>query len=67
MVPFPFSVKNVPMGGPAGGNGGRGASIYLRASKAVNDLIDFRHSKTLSVKKAKKGGNKINMAAMPKM
>ena len=53
------------MGGPAGGNGGRGASIYLRASKAVNTLFNFRHSKTLSVKKAKKVATKINMT--PKM
>lgn len=50
--------KNVPMGGPAGGNGGRGASIYLRASKAVNTLFNFRHSKAFIGKEGEKGGNK---------
>ena len=38
--------KNMPKGGPSGGNGGKGASIYLRANKNINTLINFRHSKT---------------------
>ena len=38
--------KYVPNGGPAGGNGGRGGSIFLRASKTINTLFNFRHSKT---------------------
>ncbi|HHT66766.1 MAG TPA: GTPase ObgE [Erysipelotrichaceae bacterium] len=50
--------KNVPRGGPAGGNGGRGASIYLRASKKVNTLINFRFSKTFIGDDGGKGENK---------
>ena len=38
--------KFVAKGGPDGGNGGRGASIYLRANKTINTLFNFRHSKT---------------------
>ena len=38
--------KYVPKGGPAGGNGGRGGSIYFRANKSINTLFNFRHSKT---------------------
>lgn len=50
--------KYVPFGGPAGGNGGRGASIYLRANRAVNTLINFRHSKTFIADEGEKGGIK---------
>ncbi|MCR5184953.1 MAG: GTPase ObgE [Bacilli bacterium] len=38
--------KYVPNGGPDGGNGGRGASIYFRASRTITTLLNFRHSKT---------------------
>lgn len=37
--------KYMPKGGPSGGNGGRGASIIFRASKSMNTLFNFRHSK----------------------
>ena len=37
--------KYMPKGGPSGGNGGRGASIIFRASKSINTLYNFRHSK----------------------
>ncbi|NLB48523.1 MAG: GTPase ObgE [Erysipelotrichia bacterium] len=50
--------KHVPRGGPAGGNGGRGASIYLRASKTVNTLFNFRRSKVFIGDKGGNGGNK---------
>ena len=35
--------KNVPKGGPSGGNGGRGGSVYLRASKTTTTLMNYRH------------------------
>lgn len=50
--------KYVPKGGPSGGNGGRGASIYLRANKAINTLFNFRHSKTIIGPEGEKGGIK---------
>ena len=37
--------KFVPNGGPDGGNGGRGASIYFRANSKITTLLNFRHSK----------------------
>ena len=37
--------KFVAKGGPDGGNGGRGASIILKANKTINTLFNFRHSK----------------------
>ena len=48
--------KYVAKGGPAGGNGGRGGSIYLRASKTINTLFNFRHSKTFIANDGEKGG-----------
>ena len=50
--------KYVPKGGPAGGNGGRGASIYLRANSHINTLFNFRHSKTFIGDDGEKGGIK---------
>ena len=50
--------KYRPKGGPAGGNGGRGASIYLRANSHINTLFNFRHSKAFIGDDGEKGGIK---------
>jgi GTP-binding protein len=36
-------LKFEPCGGPDGGNGGDGGSIYLRADESVNTLVDYRY------------------------
>jgi GTP-binding protein len=38
--------KFVPFGGPDGGDGGRGADVYLRAAEGINTLADFRIART---------------------
>ncbi|MCD8204842.1 MAG: GTPase ObgE [Coprobacillus sp.] len=48
--------KYVSHGGPSGGNGGRGASIYFTASKKINTLYNFRHSKAFIAEDGEKGG-----------
>ena len=50
--------KYVAKGGPAGGNGGRGASIFLRANSKINTLFAFRHSKCFIGPDGEKGGIK---------
>jgi len=47
--------KNRPLGGPSGGNGGKGGSIYLRCSNTVTTLVNFRHSRTFEAMDGNKG------------
>jgi len=37
--------KYVEFGGPDGGDGGRGGSIYLKGDSGLNTLVDFRHQR----------------------
>ena len=46
--------KYVPMGGPDGGNGGHGGSIYFLGDEGLNTLLHFRGPKTFQ---AEAGGN----------
>jgi len=46
--------KYVPRGGPDGGDGGRGGSIYAVADRNINTLIDYRYAR---VHRAKRGEN----------
>ena len=47
--------KFVPMGGPDGGNGGKGASIIFRVDKGLKTLIDLRYMKIIKGKKGENG------------
>ncbi|MCR5787652.1 MAG: GTPase ObgE [Bacilli bacterium] len=46
--------KYIPMGGPDGGSGGRGANIIFRVDKSLKTLIDLRYQKII---KGDKGTN----------
>src|SRR5437588_502250 len=48
--------KFVPFGGPDGGDGGHGGSIYLRAASGINTLADFRIERTLRAAHGEPGG-----------
>jgi GTP-binding protein len=47
--------KYVPKGGPDGGDGGRGGSIYAIADANLNTLIDYRYTRIIRAK-AGEGG-----------
>lgn len=46
--------KYVDMGGPAGGDGGKGGNVYLQAENSMTTLLDFKHK---SIYKADNGDN----------
>src|SRR5207253_506354 len=46
--------KFVPFGGPDGGDGGRGGSVYLRATPGVSTLLGFARRRHF---KAERGGD----------
>jgi GTP-binding protein len=47
--------KFIPMGGPDGGDGGRGGSIYAIADRNLNTLIDFRYTRMFRAQKGENG------------
>jgi GTPase len=48
--------KFVPFGGPDGGDGGHGGSVYLRAVSGINTLADFRIARTFRATHGEPGG-----------
>ena len=47
--------KFVPRGGPDGGDGGRGGSIFVVADSNLNTLIDFRYTRIFRAKSGEGG------------
>lgn len=47
--------KYIDSGGPDGGDGGRGGSIYFRVSTAVNTLLEFRYKKKIKAGNGENG------------
>ncbi len=47
--------KYIPKGGPDGGDGGRGGSVYLVADKKLHTLIDFRYKPKFQAQNGQKG------------
>lgn len=48
--------KYVPAGGPAGGNGGRGGSVILKAVTRLQTLLDFKYARQFQAEDGKRGG-----------
>ena len=50
--------KFVEFGGPDGGNGGKGASIILKAERNLNTLIDYRYTQHFKAERGQNGMGK---------
>ena len=55
--------KYVERGGPDGGNGGDGGSVYLIADEALNTLIDFRYQPAYQARNGQGGGSRNKTGA----
>ena len=50
--------KFIPRGGPSGGDGGRGGSIWAVADRNINTLIDFRFARQYRAQHGENGRNR---------
>ena len=50
--------KFIEFGGPNGGDGGKGASIILKAERNLNTLIDYRYTQHFKAEKGQNGMSK---------
>jgi GTP-binding protein len=58
--------KFIPKGGPDGGDGGRGGSVFAIADRNINTLIDFRYARKHLAKNGEHGrGSDMYGAAAP--
>jgi GTP-binding protein len=47
--------KYIPLGGPDGGDGGRGGSIYMVADRNLNTLVDYRYTRKFLAPRGENG------------
>ncbi len=47
--------KYIPFGGPNGGDGGDGGSVYLKANRNLNTLVDFRFTRDYKAQNGQAG------------
>src|SRR6266853_5577241 len=47
--------KNVPRGGPDGGDGGRGGSVYAVADRNINTLVEYRFARIHRARDGERG------------
>lgn len=47
--------KFIPFGGPDGGDGGRGGSIYAVADRNINTLVDYRYTRKFKANNGERG------------
>ena len=51
--------KYIPFGGPDGGNGGRGGSLYLVGDGSLNNLLELRNKRFFRAESGKHGSSKL--------
>ncbi|MCL5769138.1 Obg family GTPase CgtA [Acinetobacter sp. ANC5681] len=47
--------KFIPFGGPDGGDGGRGGSVYIQADDDTGTLVDYRYTRRFRAERGKNG------------
>lgn len=47
--------KYIPFGGPDGGDGGQGGSVYVEADGNANTLVDYRYTRQFRAERGKNG------------
>ena len=50
--------KHTPRGGPDGGDGGRGGSIYIIGDAHLNTLVDFQHQRSYRAQNGRPGAGR---------
>ena len=55
--------KFIELGGPDGGDGGKGGSVYIEAVSDLNTLIDFRYQQHFFAKDGQQGMGKQRTGA----
>lgn len=58
--------KFIPKGGPDGGDGGRGGTIFAVADRNINTLIDFRYARLHRAKNGENGRGSTSTARPPR-
>lgn len=55
--------KYVPMGGPSGGDGGRGGNVYVEVDESMNSLLPFRNSVHFRAERGSHGQGRMQSGA----